>query len=350
MPQKCPYTGKPLNNIQIELYNTLFSPMYKTDKRDINMIRLFNPSLATHFESIQPILGKLEKQYRSETIEVGGKRFYMVNNIQKILDHFIRSNKKKWDFVCLITGIEGSAKTTFAKCIAWYLTKKFKKSNKFTNDNIVFTPKEFYDAVDKAKPGECILWDEFVMAGMSTDMGAIQNAIIKKFTIIRKKQLFIILVIPFIWMLRSYFAIARTKLLINVYSPDFIRRGFYAVWGYNRKKHLYFRGTMTGTKWSYKSVDPSFHGTFLKDIAQPNFFTDDKEYEHKKDMATKKIGVGKTAKEKEKEKEEKLKKEGGLVNKVCEECKSRRVWFYPKEKKWECQLCGWVKSTGTKKA
>jgi len=336
-------SDEPLNKIQMELYNTLFSPLYKPDPKDINMMGLINQEFAEHIKFMQPVLQRLEKEYHSTTIKVGSKEFYMVQNLQKILDHFIKSNKRKWDCVMLITGVEGSAKTTLAKAIAYYLTKMFKRKNKFTNDNIVFTAEQFYEAVDNAKPGEVILWDEFVLAGMSTDMGAIQNAIIKKFTMIRKKQLFIILVIPFIWMLRSYFAIARTKLLINVYSPDFIRRGFYAVWGYNRKKHLYFRGTMTGTKWSYKSVQPSFHGKFLKDIAQPNFFTNDEEYERKKDKATEDIGVGTSPEDKrakkEKEKEENDKKFGVTTTKTCNNCRSKKVRYFPIQKHFKCVVC-----------
>lgn len=324
-------------------YNSLFEPIYQSSEREIEELEIWNPNIGACLREIRQTQKQLEREYNSTVIDVAGKKFYMNMLLQQTLDHFIKSAKQKWDFVLVITGIEGSAKTTLAKCIGWYLTKRYREKNSFTNENIIFTASQFYKAVDNADPGSCIIWDEFVMAGMSTDMGAVQNAIIKKFTMIRKKQLFIILVIPFIWMLRSYFAIARTKLLINVYSPDFIKRGYYAVWGYNRKKHLYFRGQMSSTKWSYKSVQPSFRGNFLKDIAQPNFFTDDEEYEKKKDEATKKIGVGKTKEEllleKEKLKTKQKEKQGFKTTRSCPNCKTREVYYFADKKITKCKAC-----------
>ena len=331
-----------LDDTQMEAFNALFSPVYPVHKGQVKRITRINPAFGKHVAWLQDFLKEYENEYKSLTLNLGGKSFFINGYLQQLLDHYVKSNKKKWDCVILITGVEGSAKTTLAKAVAWYLTKKYNENTPFTNDNVVFTVDQFYDVVDNARKGSCILWDEFVLAGMSTDMGAIQNAIIKKFTLIRKKQLFIILVIPYMWMLRSYFAIARTKLLINVYSPDFIRRGFYAVWGFNKKKELYFKGCMTGSKWSYKTVQPDFHGNFLKDIAQPNFFTDDREYERKKDAATIEIsttGKSLTKKEKEDLKDEEEKKNGVKTSKICGTCKTRKVFFIPKTKSFLCKVC-----------
>lgn len=190
--------------------------------------------------------------------------------------------------------VHNSAKSTVGKCVAWYLTKKYKPRNKFNNDNIVFTPQQFMDFIDNTNndgksPGQVLLFDEFVSAGLSTDMNAIQNALIKKFTMIRKKRMFIILVIPYIFMLRTYFAIARTKLLIHVWSEDFITRGNFSVYGFSTKHQLFFDGTKGSYKWKYR-IRGDFDGTFLKDIALPDFFTNDAEYEKKKDEATLTIG------------------------------------------------------------
>ena len=264
--------------------------------------------------------------------------------LRKVLDHFRKSVKKKWDFVLLITGMEGSAKSTLAKCIGYYMTKKFSRSNRFTVDNVVFTPQQFNDIVDKLPPGSVIVWDEFVLGGLSTDMSAVQNTIIQKFTMIRKKQLVIILVIPFIWMLRTYFAIARTKVLIDVYSPNFLDRGYYRVWGFKSKKELYFRGSQQGSKWSYK-VKPDFHGRFGSDIAQHSFFIDDDKYEKKKDLATQQFMDQENKKEEEVKKdpaeeiEEKLKGEGLPVTGGCKRCKAKVVRVFKDEEDRTYQKC-----------
>jgi len=320
---------------EVDYYNILWDYFAKLTEYELDKIKEHSPELADEIYNFQLRINPIKKEYHSTSITLCGKRFYMGDRIQRVLDHFVTSAKAKWDFVMVVSGIEGAAKSTIARVLGYYLTKTFSHKNKFSNDNIVFSHAQFYKAVDELPIGSTIIWDEFVLAGMSTDMGGVQNAIIKKFTLIRKKQLFIILVIPYIWMLRTYFAIARTKLLLDVYTPDFIKRGYYRIWGFNKKKKLYFKGSMAGSKWEY-AVRSSFNGTFLKDIAQPNFFTDDEEYEKKKDEAIKSIST--TGKEK---KEEDIDKLGGTRSlKVCSACHTQSIRFYSKERMLKCIACG----------
>ena len=323
----------------LKMQNLAFSPLVNLP--DSQIVKLGDGQVINYIRRLKHAAQLECKKYTATTIEVGGKRFYMNALLQRVLDHFLKSVKRfAWDFVILIDGIEGSGKSSVGKAVAFYLTKKFNKKNTFTNDNIVFTVEQFFEALDKAKPGSVILWDEFVLGGLSTDMTAIQNALIKKFTLIRKKRLFIILVIPYLWMLRTYFAIGRTKMLIHVYSEDFISRGTYLVYGFNKKHQLFFQGKEGITKWRY-TTKPDFRGNFLKDIVQKNFFTNDKEYEQKKDEAT--MSVEKHKEEKEKKKKGMEKSPMGLdaykVTGTCKNCGKRGVWREKETQKIYCEGC-----------
>jgi hypothetical protein len=76
---------------------------------------------------------------------------------------------------------------------------------------------------------------------LASDSGeSAQRVLIKKFTLIRQKQLFLWIIIPSLFMLRKYFAIFRTRALIHAYTPDDISRGFYKFYSYNTKKLLTF--------------------------------------------------------------------------------------------------------------
>ena len=329
MPEeKCFFKEKKQENLQLDISpDDLYTEFAKLADEEVTPD---NPLVLELARRYKERLKELREELKSETIELCGKSFYMDARLMYILNHFNKSVKKKWDFVMLITGLEGAAKSTLARAIAYYLTKKYNPKNEFTLDQIVFTQEEFSDALDNAKVGSVILWDEFVLGGYSEDMSALQTLLIKKFTLIRKKRLFIILVIPNIWMLRSYFAIARTKLLIDVYSPDFLRRGFFRLWGYKSKIELYFKGTMSGSKWQYL-VPPDINGRFSPDIAQDDFFVNTKEYEAKKDAAIASIDDSALKKTKV-----------DMARKNCRVCKAQYMTRDLDAQVFRCKDCGYT--------
>ena len=153
----------------------------------------------------------------------------------------------------------------------------------FNIDSIAWTSKQIEKAIQNANPGDSILCDEFVLAGLSTDaMTEMQNLLIKYFTLIRKKRLFIYLVVPYFYLLRRYFALGRPRALIHIFSPDGIKRGYYRFYNYEQKRYLYFKGIKT---WSYpKDCDSSFIGeSRIKNISELGI--DEEEYERRKDKA-----------------------------------------------------------------
>jgi hypothetical protein len=92
-------------------------------------------------------------------------------------------------------------------------------------------------------PGSAIVWDEFITGGMSSEaVSRVQKEVTKLMVMIRKKNLYIILVLPYFFLTSRYFAVARTRFLLHTYTPDGIKRGRWKAWNYDRKRQMYFRG------------------------------------------------------------------------------------------------------------
>ncbi len=209
---------------------------------------------------------------------VTDKKYFMEKDLVEQLEFLKDCVAQKWDAVILIDGVEGSGKSSFAFQIAYYLDRGFNLNK------IVFTPEEFVEAVDNAAVGDFILWDEFSLAGLSTDaMTKVQGTILKKMTTIRSKRLYIGLIISWVFELRKYFAVGRTRFLIHTnVAQDGITRGKFKVWGFDSKRKLYFKGKKD---YSY-SVSADMRGSFpLTD----GIFFDLDAYEKKKQDAIKTI-------------------------------------------------------------
>ena len=203
-------------------------------------------------------------------------------NIEEIKD-MVQLN---FDGIILIDGMEGSGKSELGKEIC------LKSDNSFSDKDVFYTVEQFEEWLEDAKPGKAGLWDEFVLAGLSTEaLTKIQNVLIKKFTMIRKKRLIIALIIPYIFMLRKYFAVARTRCLIHVYVKG-KQRGFFKFFNYQEKLWIYNYGQKT---WLYSpKVKPSFQGTFS---CWSEKYLDENKIEEKKDAAIKQVGEDKDKKQ-----------------------------------------------------
>ena len=210
---------------------------------------------------------------------------YLKTNIDNFL---IRGVNNGFDGIMVMTGLEGSGKSTFTQFLAAYCDK----DHDISLDRIVFSGQELMEVIDKTAPGKAIIFDEAIMDMSSQDAGNdMQKILIKKFTLIRKKRLFIFLVIPSLFMLRKYFAIFRTRAMINTYCPDGISRGAYRFYSFQTKKVLYLRGAK---EMDMGCVDADFKGGFMDTYG---FFVDPLAYEAKKDEAIKKLTQEKNTKE-----------------------------------------------------
>jgi len=240
-------------------------------------------------ELIKEDKGKLVDEVNYYIDKHGKKRkgFYLDGYLRNNLLDIYKAVVKKWDGVGLITGMEGSGKSNNGWALCKFLDPTFPGDIKEDGngihrkvDRIVFTQKQFEEAVQNAKPLQAILWDEMVLGGLAEDAGSqAQRSLIKFMTTIRKKRLFIIFVIPYIFMLRRYFAVARSRFLIHCYSPDGNNRGYFNFYNYDKKRQIVMKGYK---EWETTIVKPNFYGRF---VDYENFFFDDKDYQQKKDEA-----------------------------------------------------------------
>lgn len=193
------------------------------------------------------------------------------------LDGYLKSNldhaqgevlKKDFDFFLVIDGREGYGKSTLAHQVAMHLDPTYNL------ERCCFSAEQFKDAVDSATKGQAIVFDE-TMGYLSSrgSMTKFNKMLVKIFSEMRSKNLFIILCITSFFELDKYPAIHRSVSLINIY-----KRSFMKVYNYNSKKNLYVKGK----KFYSYCVPASFIGRCTK------YFPLDKEkYEKKKQEAIK---------------------------------------------------------------
>ena len=200
-------------------------------------------------------------------IQVGKQSIYydgvLVSNL-KIAKKYV---KKDFDMLIVVYGIEGGAKSTLAQQIGAYLDPTL------SLDRIVFNAEEFRDAVIKAKPEECIIFDE--AHGSLSSRGAmskINRMLVSLLAEIRQKRLYVLIVLPSLWELDRYVAVWRSRCAIEVYTKGFTR-GFFKFYSSEKKKSLY----MKGKKFYENYVPPDFYGRFCK-----GFYVDDSAYRAKK--------------------------------------------------------------------
>jgi hypothetical protein len=183
-----------------------------------------------------------------------------------------------YDNIFLVTGMEGTGKSYgIAIPTAYYLSGP--------NMKVVFTWEQFEKYYKTMPPKSTIVWDEFILAGMSTDaLSEMQKNIIQLMVTGRKKLINVILVVPSIFLLKNYFAVHRALFQVHTDSPDFLSRGYAYFYSFEDKRRLfnkYRKSQYTNTKLA------SFGFKFVE---QKEPLYDMVEYERLKDEAIASIG------------------------------------------------------------
>ena len=224
---------------------------------------------------------RYEIKPRDRFNSVTDKKYRMNSLLIKQLDIFVNFVEYDSDVVLLIDGeIEGSGKSTLAQQVGYYFSNKTKQP--FGIEQIVFTPKQFKDAVMSAPRFSCVVWDEaYAGANKFRIMAAINQTIISTVQQIRQRNLFIILVLPSFFDLTKYFAVRRSWCLLHCYLQpqidihsddklDFnkpvLQRGYFKYFSRPAKKRLYNKGKKDE---DYDLVKPNFVGMFPADYTVP---------------------------------------------------------------------------------
>jgi len=203
------------------------------------------------------------------------KTLYMDNELYKRINRVIRPKvtKKDSDWFWIVDGGEGAGKSVFSFQLAKVL------DNDFNLDKVAMTPKEFTRAVLKAKKGDCVVFDEgFTGLSSRASLTEINRLMVSLMMEMRQKNLFIIVVMPTIFMLDRYIALFRAKGLFHIYLKNG-KRGRWVYFNNKKKKLLYIYGKKL---FSYAKPRSKFRGKFLN-----QYMVNEEAYREKKAKALK---------------------------------------------------------------
>jgi len=192
-------------------------------------------------------------------------------------------------------------------------------------EKIFYNPEDFLKALQKAKKGDCLMFDEAMLISSRSALSAINKMIIQAMSMIRSKRIYIIFCVNSIFDLDKNLAISRADLLLHVYGKSLIDRGKFSAFfkgtdGIDRIKQLYLNGKKF---YNYGIPRCNYRSRFSKE-----FVVDEKEYERRKQKGVNaflsgeaKVGGSKTqsAYTSRNQAVRALSKNGFSVKKICEE-------------------------------
>ena len=147
----------------------------------------------------------------------------------------------------------------------------------FNLDKVAMTPEEFTRAVINAKKGDCIVYDEgFTGLSSRASLSEINRLMVGLLMEMRQKNLFIIIVMPTIFLLDRYVVLFRAKGLFHIYTKQG-KRGRWTYFNNKNKKLLYILGKKLI---SYANPKSKFRGRFLN-----QYTINEEEYRKKKSRA-----------------------------------------------------------------
>ena len=196
------------------------------------------------------------------TIKETGVEYAMDVRLKKNLDTKVIPNltKKDKDCVIVVDGKEGSGKSTLAMQMGVYV------DHSFTLKRLVFSPEDFRSAIISAKKGQCIIYDEaFTGFSSRNSLSPINRVLVSLAMQMRQKNLFVIIVLPTIFLLDKYMAIFRTRALIHVYESSG-RRGYFRIFNARKKQQLILKGQKT-MSYNHKGLYTRFKGRFYGKFA-----------------------------------------------------------------------------------
>jgi len=188
--------------------------------------------------------------------------YYMDDRLKRNLEEkvILQLQKKDKDCILVIDGREGSGKSTLAFQVGKIVDPSLDLSR------VVFSPDDFRQAVLKAKKGQCIIYDEaFTGFSSRASLSPVNRVLVSLAMQMRQKNLFVLIVLPTIFMLDKYMAIFRTKALIHVFESKG-RRGYFRLYNSAKKKWLILGGQKM-MNYKVKGLFTRFNGRFYGKFA-----------------------------------------------------------------------------------
>jgi hypothetical protein len=181
---------------------------------------------------------------------------------------------KDKDCVLAIDGKEGAGKSTLALQIGKYVDPSLDLTR------VVFNAEEFRHAIFKAKKGQCVVFDEaFVGLSSRSALSQVNRTLVSLMMQMRQKNLFVIIVLPTIFLLDKYVALFRARALIHVYENKGVR-GYFRLYNSKLKKLLYMFGKKDYS-YGFKAARTKFKGRFYGKFP----LEDEQAYRNKKEKS-----------------------------------------------------------------
>lgn len=183
--------------------------------------------------------------------------YFMEDRLKKNFDNKIIPSltKQDKDYVLCIDGREGAGKTYMALQLGKYVDPTLDLSR------VCFSPEEFREAILKAKKGQCIIYDEaFTGYSSRSSLSPVNKVLVSLAMQMRQKNLFVIIVLPIIFLLDKYMALFRTRALVHVYESKG-NRGYFKVYNSRTKKYLILMGQKT-LSYNHRKIRTNFRGRF----------------------------------------------------------------------------------------
>ena len=164
--------------------------------------------------------------------------YYFADWLAKQLDGIKRLiNTHDRDYVIIIDGQEGSAKSTVAAQIAYYVDRSF------TQERMCLRPDEFIDKINSATKGQAVVFDEaYTGLASRAAFSEINKLLVEMMMEMRKKNLFVVLCIPSVFYLEKYAALHRARGLFHCYFGKGGKRGQFLAYNDKKLKQLYLYG------------------------------------------------------------------------------------------------------------
>lgn len=206
--------------------------------------------------------------------------FEKVMNVKKIIS-------KGWDCICLVDGPRRGGKSTIATLMAYVYS-----NGKMSVNNYARGTEDASERIKELPDESPLIIDEGSLVLSSKDVLAKeQKKLMKIIDVCGQKNLFLIVVLPFIFEL-NFSIVSKARFFVHIYTDENLNRGRFGYWGEKKIAFLYSVGKKN--YYSYSKPEADFIGKYTD--FRPPFY---KEYlELKKKSLIEALDIGKKKEEK----------------------------------------------------